>query len=139
MNAIGRHIGRLLIGVGAGHLVVGVVLFHAPVAAMLRDGIVNSVPLGTAFDRQAAFWFLLASPLTFLLGHLTNRALEHHDAQLVRVVGWNLLGIATVGVVMMPVSGFWLLLALAPVFLREAHRLSERPVTLHRDADRYAV
>ena len=62
--------------------------------------------------------------MTFLLGHLTNRALARHDAEFVRVVGWNLLGMGVIGAAVMPVSGFWLLLALAPLFLREARRLS---------------
>jgi hypothetical protein len=120
---MGRQVGRLLIGVGAAHLVVGVIVFHTPLAAMFRDGFVNTVPLGADFDRQAAFWFLFASPVTFLLGHLTNRALARQDAQFVRVVGRNLLGMGIVGATVMPMSGFWLLLALAPLFLREARRL----------------
>ena len=122
-HSMGRHLGRLLIGVGAGHLLVGAVLFHAPLAAIAHHGVVNTVPLGVDFDRQAAFWFLFASPMTFLLGHLTNRALARQDAPFVRVVGWNLLGMGVVGAAVMPVSGFWLLLALAPLFLREARRL----------------
>ena len=120
---MGRHVGQLLIAVGAGPLVVGAILFHAPLAAIFHDGFVNTVPLGADFDRQAAFWFLFASPVTFLLGHLTNRALARQDAQLVRVVGQNLLGMGVVGAAVMPLSGFWLLLALAPLFLREARRL----------------
>ncbi len=119
---MGRHVGRLLIGVGAGHLVVGAILFHVPLAEIFRAGVINTVPLSTDFDRQAAFWFLFASPVTFLLGHLTNRALARDDAQFVRVVGWNLLGLGVVGAAVMPVSGFWLLIALAPLFLREARR-----------------
>ena len=121
---MGRHVGRLLIGVGAGHLVVGAILFHAPLAAIFHDGFVNTVPLGADFDRQAAFWFLFATPVTFLLGHLTNRAVARQDAPFVRVVGLNLLGMGIVGAAVMPVSGFWLLLALAPLFLREARRMN---------------
>ena len=123
---LGRHLGRLLIGVGAGHLVVGVMAFHAPLAAIFRDRVVNAVPLGVDFDRQAAFWFLFASPVTFLLGQLTSHALAQRDAYSVRVVGWNLLGMGVVGVSVMPISGFWLLLALAPLFLREARALQRQ-------------
>lgn len=124
-ESVGRHIGRLLIGVGVGHLIVGIALFHAPLAAVVRDGVVNTIPLGTDFDRQAAFWFLFATPVTFLLGQLANRALVRSDAPSVRTIGWYLVGMGIVGVTMMPLSGFWLLLALAPLFLREARRLQD--------------
>jgi hypothetical protein len=129
---MGRHIGRLLIGVGVGHLMVGAMLFHAPLAAIFHDGFVNAVPLGDV-DRQAAFWFLAVSPMTFLLGHLTNHALGRQDAQFVRVVGRNLLGMGVVGAAVMPVSGFWLLLALAPLFLREARRLNGQTASADPD------
>jgi len=122
---MGRHIGRLVIAVGIGHLVVGLAVFHAPLAAILRDGVVDTIQLGVDFDRQAAFWFLFATPVTFLLGQLTNRAVAHRDGRSVRIAGWYLLGMAIVGVTMMPISGFWLLLALAPLFLKEARRLQD--------------
>ena len=45
---MGRHVGRLLTGVGVGHLVVGVILFHAPLVwtdgRRLRSSIVPVTP-----------------------------------------------------------------------------------------------
>ena len=62
-------IGRVLMVIGIGHAVVGIALFHAPLAAMLRDGVFNSVEPRLVRDgieayvgRAAAFWFLLFSP-----------------------------------------------------------------------------
>jgi hypothetical protein len=62
-----RWCGWLLIATGIGHAAVGLVLFRHPVADVLREGIVNTVR--GQYDREAAFWFLLFSPVCVVLGH----------------------------------------------------------------------
>ena len=94
--------GRLLMATAVGHVLVGLVLFREPIAAILNDGFVNAIqpPLYAAeprFDRIAAFWFLLFSPVLFLLGQITNWAVERRDAHSLKLIGWNLMGIGVFG------------------------------------------
>jgi hypothetical protein len=124
-----RWVGRLLMATALGHAVVGLVLFHAPLADIVRDGVVGAIgPRGSggaltlAFDREAAFWFLLFSPMLFLVGQITSRAAEAGDGPLLRLVGWSLVGNGIVGVVLMPISGHWIVAALGILVLRVAAR-----------------
>ena len=113
-----RLIGRLLIATALAHVVVGVAVYHRQLRAICDDGILNAVM--PHYDRRAAFWFLLFAPALLMLGQITNRAVESGDARTLKVVAWNLLAIGVVGVVLMPISGFWALIALVPLFLRAA-------------------
>jgi uncharacterized membrane protein len=130
---------RLLYATAVGHVVVGVALFREPLAAIWRDGIVNSIgsqvvpgaaswiaALRPQFEREAAFWFVLFGPLLWLLGRIVDRAIEQADGCLLRTIAWYLLGFGIVGAAVMPVSGFWLLIAYAPLLLVTASRLAER-------------
>jgi len=112
-----RFPGRALMVTGIGHALLGLVLFREPLAAMLRAGIANSVGHGQ-YEREAAFWFLLFGPTCFLLGQLVNHAIERRDQWLLTLVGCNLIAIGGVGALIMPVSGFWILIAIAPLVFR---------------------
>ena len=117
-----RLSGHLLMVTAMGHTAVGILLFRDPLAAMLNDGFFNAIR--PHFDRMAAFWFLLFSPVLFLLGQITNYAVGRSDAHLIRLVGFYLLGIGIIGVAALPLSGFWILIALTPLLLRAAYRVS---------------
>ena len=124
-----RTSGRLLWLIALGHALVGIALFRAPLAAMFRDGLVNSIDprvLGDAAEayggRSTAFWFLLFSPALFMLGQIANRAVARGDAGVLRIIGWHLLALGVVGVIIMPVSGFWTLIAVSPFLLNAARR-----------------
>ena len=123
--------GRLLMATAVGHALVGFVLFRESIAAVLNDGLVNAIqpPYYAAeprFDRIAAFWFLLFSPVLLLLGQITNWAVEQRDAHSLKLVGWNLMGIGVFGSVVLPISGNWVLIALAAIVLRAASGARKR-------------
>src|SRR6185369_15313910 len=82
--------GTLLIATAFGHTVVGVALFHDAYAAILRDGFLDAV--APHADRMVAFWFLLFSPVCFLLGQIVTRAIAHEDKPLIALLGWYVLG-----------------------------------------------
>ena len=111
--------GTLLIATAIGHAVVGVALFHDAYAAILRDGFLDAV--APHADRMVAFWFLLFSPVCFLLGQVVTRAIAHEDKPLIALLGWYVLGLGVVGAMGLPVSGFWLLIAIGVLMLRSAH------------------
>ena len=127
-----RLLGRALMLTGIGHAVIGLALFRHPVAAIVREGFANTIRDGQ-FDREAAFWFLLFSPACYLLGQLVDHALERRDRWLCAVVGWNLIAMGMVGAIVMPVSGFWILIAIAPLVFRASRAIdtpSERLATV---------
>ena len=133
-----RLLGRALMLTGIGHALIGLILVRHPVAAMLREGIANTVRDGQ-FDREAAFWFLLFSPICFLLGQLVDHALERRDRWLCALVGWNLIVMGMVGALVMPVSGFWIVIAIAPLVLRAARAIDGGSEPLANVAPRSAV
>src|SRR2546430_1438854 len=108
-------LGLFFIATALGHALVGVAVFHEALAAIARDGFVNAVHpqvlergVVPYFDREAAFWFILYTPILVLIGLVTRRALEVRDVVLLRFVGWTLLATGGVGAVAMPISGFWI-------------------------------
>ncbi len=112
-----------------GHAVVGAILFSEPLSAIAREGVINSIqpPMYSAqphFDRIAAFWFLLFSPVLFLFGQIINHAVSHRDASSLRLIGWYLVGIGIVGAAILPVSGNWLLLPLGAIVLKAAREVT---------------
>jgi len=112
-----RVSGYLLLIISIIHILVGVWLFAGPLADIIRNGGFNAVapnPFAPYFDREDAFWFMMISPLLFTLGQLCCWA-QAQKIILPAFLGWNLLAISTVGVVLEPISGFWLLML--PAFL----------------------
>jgi hypothetical protein len=129
-----RFVARLLMVTGIGHALVGVALFGDPLAAMAREGFVNTIRYGQ-FDRAAAFWFLLFSPICVLLGRMVAHATDRGDRWLLTVVAWNVLAMGVVGAVIMPLSGFWILLVIAPLAFRLARALPMDSVALAGTAE----
>jgi glucan phosphoethanolaminetransferase (alkaline phosphatase superfamily) len=118
-----RRVGLLLMATAVLHIVVGVFYFKVPFLAIIQDGVVNAVSpnqMQPNFDREAVFWFLLVGVLFFMLGHLAQWA-QQKTGVLPDALGWWLLGMSIVGVVMMPASGFWLILPQAAYILYLNH------------------
>jgi len=122
-------LGLFFIATALGHALVGVAVFHEALADIARDGFVNAIHpqllergIVPYFDREAAFWFILYTPILVLIGLVTRRALEVRDVVLLRFVGWTLLATGGVGAVAMPISGFWIVVALGWLVLRAARR-----------------
>jgi len=120
-----RWIGRWLMGVGALHSLLGLVVFSAPLRDLLEAGVVNA--LGSRDPvRNLAFWFLFGGVMTALVGYLVDWVERAPGGVLPRPLGWSLLLIAVLGVTLAPASGFWLVLPAAVGIL-----LRSRPAT-HR-------
>ncbi len=126
MRHVDRYVGELLMATGVLHTLVGLRAFRAPLAVIGRDGVVNTV--ARTPDRRLAVWFLLYGLSTIHLGGLTRWA-HHRTGTLPAFHGRALLGIAGLGVVLMPHSGFWLVLPQAALALVAARR-AERPAPL---------
>ncbi len=121
-------LGALMIAMGVGHALIGIILFHDAFLAILREGIVNTIqPPGFVadpqFDRIALFWFLIFSPVFSMLGQVTRRAIARGAPEILRVVGWNLLGMGVVGTAVLPISGNVTLIVFAILILWTASRV----------------
>jgi hypothetical protein len=108
-----RWIGRWILVVGVLHSLLGLGVYIDSVVAVVREGLWNTVAL--VQGRPLAFWFIAAGFLVALVGALTGWIEARMEPP--RFLGWTLLAFAVVGIVMMPVSGFWLLLPAAVAIL----------------------
>lgn len=123
-----RHSGALLVGTGALHTLVGVAAFRRQLAGIRRDGYWNT--MDTHQDRQSAFWFLYSGLGLIFTGQVASWA-RRETGRLPRSLGWSLLAASAAGVVLMPVSGFWLVIPQALLLLAarkdgDGHRTRQR-------------
>jgi hypothetical protein len=117
--------GALLVGIGLGHQLIGV-LAGTGVVALPGAGarhLLAEIAHGAAVTadplRVALFWFLFFGFLLLMVGGLLHQ-LERAGQPIPRAVGWQLGALALAGGLLIPASGFWLVL---PV----AWRLARRP------------
>ena len=108
-------ISKWLIFVSAAHTVVGVMLFRDTYLEMISKGLVGSV---TSEITAAASWFLLFGFLFFITSLLLSVIEKNDSLEIPNSIGISLLILTTIGVILMPVSGFWLVYpaAIAIVF-----------------------
>jgi hypothetical protein len=85
------------------------------------------IEIGVDPLRGAVVWFLLFGFVLFVLGLAINIIEEMSNGDIPASIGFSLLFIILLGVVLMPISGFWFALppALSIVYYRyKKHRLS---------------
>jgi hypothetical protein len=100
--------GRLLQLIAAIHAAYGLWFGRSVLGRIARDGVVNAVD--PHLDRNLVFWFLFASPLLAMLGQLLVW-LDRRSLAPPRWLAWELSVTCVLGLVLMPASGFWLVLA----------------------------
>ncbi len=118
-----RWIGRWVMGVAIIHTVFTFVLFQAQIEALLNHRLYDSV---TTPMIGAATWFFLFGPPLFLIGLLIDWAEKNTHAPLPRALTWGLSIITILGIVMMPESGFYLMI---PALIGLFHKQKSDEVT----------
>lgn len=113
--------GRLLQLIACGHAGVGSAIYRKELREIGREGIVGAVPYRG--PRATAFWFLVPSPLLWMLGRLLDRAEAAGDAEVMRSVSRFGVICAPIAIACVPLSGFWAWLAVSLRGLREARRM----------------
>lgn len=103
--SISKNSGNILLATGILHNLIGFVMGWTVLTDIVRSGFVNSV--NTEIDRNAIFWFLFSGFIMMVLGKLMQDWLEA-DWLLPKWLGISLLLLSLMGCIMMPVSGFWL-------------------------------
>lgn len=102
-----RWIGRWFMVVAVLHTALAFVMFRAELTELLQLGVYDSV--AGAPSRGKAVWFVLFGVLLFLFGSVVD-AMEHAKLKVPLGAAVGVLILAGLGVMLMPRSGFWLVL-----------------------------
>ncbi|MGH2531404.1 MAG: DUF6463 family protein, partial [Thermomicrobiales bacterium] len=113
-----RSNGSLLTAIGIAHIVLGLTEVGV-LSDIAGAGVVNAVEPHD--NREAWFWYMTAGWTFLLIGRLTI-AIERRNEQLPAFLGWSVFVIGAFGAILMPVSGFWAILAVSALMLRAAYR-----------------
>jgi hypothetical protein len=100
-------IGKWLFGVGVIHLSFGLAFMHETLVLLWSERLWNTV--NGQPTREAVFWFLCTGVVLLIVGVLVNQV-EREGLRVPRFVVWSFAGLVFVGVVVMPISGIWLLI-----------------------------
>ena len=92
--------------VSLGHTAVGVIFFGSIYREMLLNGLYNSV---TSAKTGLAVWFVLFGFLLLIIGMLISAIEKNGLLKVPASIGYALLFVSLLGILLMPVSGFWLM------------------------------
>ena len=121
---LSKNTGNLLIATGIIHNLIGFIMGWSVLTEIASSGFVNSI--NDEMDRNAIFWFLFGGFMMIIMGKLMQSYLES-GCHLPKWLGMSFLVLALVGCIMMPVSGFWLVI---PQALLIINPLRKRPQLL---------
>lgn len=100
-------IGKWLFGVGMIHLSFGLAFMHEVLTLLWSERLWNTV--NGQPPREAVFWFLCTGIMMLIVGVLVHQV-EREGLTIPRFVIWSFAGLVVVGVIVMPISGIWLLI-----------------------------
>ncbi|MCI3918872.1 DUF6463 family protein [Paenibacillus sp. TRM 82003] len=129
-TGIKRQVGLLLALTGLLHSVIGLILFWDALLPIVTEGLWNTMKEGD-WERLNAFWFMMFGFLLILIGYMVSWVLKQTQLRPPAAVGWSILAIGIIGAVIMPISGFWLVLPQAWLLLRgESFPSDDKKLTL---------
>jgi uncharacterized protein DUF6463 len=114
--------GALLRGLAVLHALVGMITYRRELGSISRDGVIAGVPYRG--PKPTAFWFLIASPLVWVIGRLVTDAEAIGDWDAVEHAHRLSLASAAAAIVLMPISGFWGWLVISARGVRRARAMS---------------
>ena len=100
-------IGKWLFAVGVIHSLFGLLFMRGTLAVLWSEGLFNTVNGQPA--REAVFWFLCTGIMLLIAGVLVDQA-ERQRLAIPRLVTWSYVVLTVIGVIVMPISGIWLLI-----------------------------
>lgn len=101
-----KYLSEFIFGTALLHTVVGLLLGWSQLQAIASSGFINAID--PHFDRAAIFWFLSYGLLLFVIGGMV-KSMQQSAVQLPSWLPWVFWGMAIPSVILMPISGFWLL------------------------------
>jgi hypothetical protein len=119
-----RKAARLLMVIGALHILGGIWVGRSTLAQIFGDGFIGQADslLGHRPERtekELVFWFLFWGVLLFMLGQLISW-IEREGKRPPAYIGWELVASSLLAALLMPAVGFWLVLLPAFMLIREA-------------------
>ncbi len=121
-----RWIGRAVIGIAAVHTLFGAVFLNGPVLSMAREGFIATIT--DQPDRGAVFWFFYTGFALALIGGWMNEC-EAEARRFPTYLVATLAAMTGAGLLIMPASGFWLLI---PPVVGALLRNRRMPVAIRR-------
>ena len=104
------------------HVTTGLVEYRSAFSRMWATDLINSA--SEPAEHQLAFWFTFTGLLMALTGYLMDWVIRKRAMWLPVAFGYVLSGICLVGIVLIPLSGFWLVLPLGLLLsFAPTHRL----------------
>jgi hypothetical protein len=116
-------IGKWIVAVSIIHTIFAFVVFPEVISQIFLDGVFDSI--GVDPLRGAVVWFLLFGFVLFALGLATNIIEEMSNGNIPVSIGFSLLFIILLGVILMPISGFWLALPPALIIIYRRYKKHE--------------
>ena len=104
-----KYTGEFIMATAMLHTIVGFMFGGQPLLDIVRSGLFNAVD--PHFDRMAIVWYLLFGVLLFSIGALV-RWMQRETGRLPGWLSWFFWIFAVPNVILMPISGFWLLFPL---------------------------
>ncbi|OPH51165.1 hypothetical protein BC351_35535 [Paenibacillus ferrarius] len=114
-----KHSGVMLTWTAVIHTVVGIIVYWEQIIDIANGGFINAIEPQLHANRAAAFWFLLFGLLLFMLARLMSWLIQVMGVDLPKFVGVHLLVLSLIGVLLLPVSGFWLVIPQAVIVMRK--------------------
>jgi hypothetical protein len=108
-------IGKWIVAVSIVHTIFAVVVFPKVILQIFLDGVFDSI--GVDPLRGAVAWFVLFGLVLFGLGLAINIIEDRSHGDIPVSIGFSLLFVILLGIVLMPISGFWLALPPALVII----------------------
>jgi hypothetical protein len=112
LSVMRRLCGPLLVATGMLDVVYVLVFHSGQLTAIAGEGFFNAVDPGlefSTFDRETAFWHLMFGTMVLILGGMVHWT-QVRTGTVPAFLGWALLALGLAGVVLMPVSSFWIVL-----------------------------
>ncbi|MEO1147341.1 MAG: DUF6463 family protein [Cyanobacteria bacterium J06638_22] len=109
-------IGKALFAIGVIHTLFGIIVMHETLSILVGEGLFNTV--NGQPGREAVFWFLFTGFLLLIVGALINW-IEQHHATLPTFLRWSFLALTLLGIIVIPISGVWLIIpCVVGIFVR---------------------
>lgn len=109
--------GPLLMAIGMLDLLYVLMFYARQLSSIAGDGFFGAVESDPAqLGRGIAFWHLTFGVTVLILGALVRWA-QARTGTLPALLGWSLLALGLFGAILVPASGFWLVLPLAVLML----------------------
>lgn len=123
MSGLDRWLPRLMTGLGAVHVLFGVVESPGVIRDMLADGLVNTAD---SPQREYVVYFLVAGLAMLTIGMMAGYAVRT-TGRLPAFLGWWLIATGLLITVTDLLSGGWLVILLGVLTVVAARRSTRRP------------